>query len=85
MNGQPHKSAALSPGNCPHYPLNRGLGESQSRSGRFGVNFTSVGNRNDLPVRKLFVQAVNMRRRFEQLLICIVEVVGSTHVHQHKS
>jgi len=85
VSGQAQNSAALSPGNCPHYPFNKRLGGSQSRSGRFGENFTSAGNRNDLPACNLVVQTVNLRQIVEQLLIFLVQVVSSTLVHQNKS
>ena len=35
VSGQLYIPAALHPGECPRYPLNRNLGGSQSRSGPF--------------------------------------------------
>jgi hypothetical protein len=61
MSSQLHALAALPPGKNPRYPFYRRLGESQSRSERYGEvkNFYRTGTRT--PAHPLVVQPVASR------------------------
>jgi hypothetical protein len=76
VSGLLHAQAALPPGKEPRYPLDRSLGGSQSRSGRYGeekiVDPTGTRTPTPLPVASRYTNYVTIDALVEYTIIMAV-------------